>query len=358
MEQTSQREIHLADPTWSLGELMANFTQALAGTGPALTFSPVDCDRVGNRTALVITTTGSSGVPKQVELSATALISSARASNKFLDAKPGDRWSLLLPLNHVAGINVLIRALDLGTDVVDLRNAAGEYPRADFTAVVPTQIHKALHSDPKLLAHLQGAKAVLVGGAALTEKLHKEAQSVGINIVTTYGMTETSGGCFYNNIPLDGVNYSLSPEGQISISGPVLAHGFLNQEDLWDSLFADGWFKTSDAGEVRDGKLFVNGRIDDVIISGGSNISLNQIDEILAKEFPGISCASFARPDERWGQALHIAYVGDADLEYLSTRLVEVLGERAKPKGFVKLTVLPLIGIGKIDRAALSKMEM
>jgi O-succinylbenzoic acid--CoA ligase len=308
----------------------------------------------------VISTTGSSGASKEVGLSASALLSSARASNKALGAEFGNSWSLLLPLTHVAGVNVLVRALELGTEPIDLRNHQGTYPRADFTAIVPTQLFKALNGDNDLLAHLVEAKAVLVGGAALTTELHLQAEKAGINVVVTYGMTETSGGCVYNGLPLDGVEISITPEKRIAIKGSVVAHTYLGAEALWETEFIGGWFHSSDHGRFENGKLIVEGRSDDVIISGGENISLSAIERSLHAHFPHKSFAAFSIKDSQWGEALHVAIAGDGfpTEEDVSQYLAEQFGDFSKPKGFLHLPELPVMGIGKVDRKKLTELYM
>jgi O-succinylbenzoic acid--CoA ligase len=265
-----------------------------------------------------------------------------------------------LPLTHIAGINVLVRALELGTEPIDLRKHQGEYPRADFTAVVPTQLFKALNGDSELLAHLVGAKAVLVGGAALTTDLHLQAEKAGINVVVTYGMTETSGGCVYNGVPLEGVEVSITPENRIAIKGPVLAHTYLGAEALWETQYIDGWFHSSDIGRFENEKLIVEGRSDDVIISGGENISLSAIETSLHTHFPHKTFAAFAVKDSKWGDALHVAIAGDGfpSEEEVAAYLGEQFGEFSKPKGFLHLPELPLIGIGKVDRKKLTELLM
>jgi len=135
MEQNAQRELREVSPEWTLGELMARIAKALVSDGPALAFSSTSFTNVPPRISIVVKTTGSSGVAKEVGLSSGALLSSAKASHKFLGAEFGNTWSLLLPLTHIAGINVLIRSLELGTEPIDLRNHEGEYPQADFTAI-------------------------------------------------------------------------------------------------------------------------------------------------------------------------------------------------------------------------------
>jgi O-succinylbenzoic acid--CoA ligase len=349
MEQTSQRELRTVDPTWNLSELMARIAKALVSDGPALSLIQSSMETVPARTALVVTTTGSSGVAKEIQLSAGALLASAKASNKFLNADFGSTWSLLLPLNHIAGINVLIRSLELGTTPTNLIGYEGKYPKVDFTSVVPTQLYRALHGDTNLLEHLQGARAVLVGGAALTSALRSEAEAAGINVIETYGSTETSGGCIYDGVPLEGVEIAIGEAGRIALKGKNIAYQLVN---------GDGWYYTSDAGEIVDGKLIVRGRIDDVVITGGENISLTAIERVVGQTLPQIQAAAFAVADPEWGQAIHLAVVGaDSTIEaQIQSALESEIGSAGKIKGFHYLSELPLIGIGKVDRAALGRL--
>jgi len=328
---------------------MARIAKALVSDGPALSLSPTSTAAVSARSALLVSTTGSSGSSKEIELSAAALLSSARASNKFLGAEFGNTWSLLLPLNHIAGINVVIRSLELGTTPTNLLGYEGKFPKADYTAIVPTQLFRALNGDENLLNHLIAARAVLVGGAALTKELRSKAESAGITIVETYGSTETSGGCIYNGTPLDGVEVEIGDDNRIAIRGKVLAQNLANE---------DGWYFTSDAGHFEDGKVVIDGRIDDIVITGGENISLTAIDRVLAQSYPDIQSASFAVADPEWGQAIHIALVGgDPSLESaIQELLAGELGAAAKGKGFHYVAELPLIGIGKVDKRALARL--
>jgi len=360
MEQNAQRELRTADPEWTVSESMARIDKALVSDGPALGFGHSSHTQVPARVSVVVATTGSSGSSKEVGLSASALLSSARASNKAIGAEFGNSWSLLLPLTHIAGINVLVRALELGTEPIDLRNHHGDYPRVDFTAIVPTQLFNALHGDEPLLKHLVETKAVLVGGAALTPELHLQAEKAGINVVVTYGMTETSGGCVYNGVPLDGVEISITPEKRIAIKGTVLAHTYLGAEALWAINYKDGWFYTSDIGRIENEKLIVEGRSDDVIISGGENISLSAIESSLHAHFPHKAFAAFSMKDSKWGDALHLAIAGDGfpTEEEVAQYLGEQFGDFSKPKGFLHLPELPLMGIGKVDRKKLTELYM
>jgi O-succinylbenzoic acid--CoA ligase len=235
--------------------------------------------------------------------------------------------------------------MELGTTPIDLRNIDGEYPKADYTAIVPTQLFRALNDDQRLLQHLKTAKAVLVGGAALSSSLRQQAEAVGIKIVTTYGMTETCGGCVYDGTTLEGVEVEIR-EGKICIKGPVLASSI---------TLNDGWFETNDVGEYDKNRLVVIGRSDDVIISGGENLSLNAVENSLSLAFPEAQFAAFSIEDPQWGQALQIAVVGSIGDREISTHLQNDLGEFAKPKGVHRMSSLPLLGIGKIDRKSLAK---
>ena len=313
MDTSSHREVRSLEPTHALAEYVSALDKALTTVGPALGCGPIHSTSVRSDISILVASSGSTGTPKEIALTASALLASAAASNKYLKAAKGDTWSLLLPLTHIAGINVLMRAKQLGTEPLDLRNHVGEYPHADFTAIVPTQLFNALTENPALLKHLQGAKAVLVGGASLSEELRAQGVAAGINIITTYGMSETCGGCVYDGVALDGVAFEITNDGRIKISGPILA----------DVKKENGWFVTQDLGKIMDGKLQVIGRSDDVIISGGENISLSAIEAAINKEYPDLLVAAFATPDSKWGQALHIA-VQSQD-ENIKSELSEVL---------------------------------
>lgn len=345
MDNSSQRKIHQVSPVCEVPQLAGEITAALAGNGPTLGFGEISVQTAHRQAAVVIGTSGSSGIAQEISLSSHALLSSARASNAYLGAKPGDTWSLLLPLTHIAAVNVFVRALELGTLPIDLRNFEGDLPRVNFTAIVPTQLFRALNGEDRLLKHLQGADTVIVGGANLAQGLHDQATAAGIKVVTTYGMSETSGGCVYNGESLNGVEVAIK-EGVIHIRGPVLAS---NLE------LHDGWFKTNDLGELIDNKLTVLGRADDVIITGGENLSLNFVESILIQNFPGIEFAAFAVSDPQWGQMLHLAVVGDIESDAINSVLTSKIGSFAKPKSIHPMNSLPLLGIGKVDRKRLAR---
>lgn len=300
--------------SWSITQAMENLSLALK-----------------NGIDIAIKTSGSSGAPKEIFLPASALIFSARNSNNFLGAKPGDRWSLLLSPIHTAGINVLVRSMELGTTPVTIEQSA------DYTAIVPTQLFRALNGDSQLFAHLKHCKAVLVGGAAADINLLAEARARGINCITTYGMTETAGGCVYDGLPLPGVEIKIGET--IQIKGPMLAR----------VPTVDGFFITNDLGHFDSGKLVVTGRVDDVIISGGKNISLSKIEEFLGPEF-----GAFGIADAEWGTTLNLATTSQVSDEEIQAKLSDQFGVRARH--LLRISEIPKTALHKVDRIALGKL--
>jgi len=345
MDTSSQRKILRVSPACEISQLAGEITAALVGDGPTLGFGDISSEYAPSYAAVAIGTSGTTGTSKEVLLTSTALISSARASNKFIGAKSGETWSLLLPLTHIAAVNVIVRSMELGTTPIDLRDADDEYPNADYTAIVPTQLFRALNGDQRLLNHLKSAKAVLVGGAPLSQSLRNQAELAGIKVITTYGMTETCGGCVYDGTALDGIEIEIR-NGKICIKGPVLASSISLNES---------WFETNDLGEYNNNYLVVIGRADDVIISGGENLSLNAVENSLSLAYPDVQFAAFAVEDPQWGQSLQLAVVGTINEDQIAAHLEKDLGIFAKPKGVHHMTSLPLLGIGKIDRKSLAK---
>ena len=345
MGEKELRDLIPIQAEWSIPQLQENLAVALEGSGAALSTTQTQTKQVANEVALVVNTSGSTGDSKSVVLSSAALIASANASHKYLGATPGDSWSLLLPTTHIAGLNVIVRATALGSRVIDNRNTEN-YVDADFVSIVPTQLYKALTSDSKLLEHLTAAEAVLVGGAPLSDKLKKEAASKHVKIITTYGMTEMSGGCVYNQKPLEGVDVKISDAGLIQLSGPMIASGYLLANGELEKFADSDWFDTTDLGEITNGMLKVLGRVDDVIISGGEKISLSGVEEIIRQILPKMDLITFAMADDLWGEKLCLASTSLIDLDDLRTSLNSIL----TPKEIFLFEEIPTTMLGKPDR--------
>ena len=345
MGEKELRDLIPIQAEWSIPQLQENLAVALEGSGAALSTTQTQTKQVANEVALVVNTSGSTGDSKSVVLSSAALIASANASHKYLGATPGDSWSLLLPTTHIAGLNVIVRATALGSRVIDNRNTEN-YVDADFVSIVPTQLYKALTSDSKLLEHLTAAEAVLVGGAPLSDKLKKEAANKHVKIITTYGMTEMSGGCVYNQKPLDGVDIKISDAGLIQLSGPMIASGYLLTNGQLEKFADSDSFDTTDLGEITNGMLKVLGRVDDVIISGGEKISLSAVEEIIKQILPKMDLIIFAMADDLWGEKLCLASTSLIDIEDLRTNLDSIL----TPKEIFLFDEIPTTMLGKPDR--------
>jgi o-succinylbenzoate---CoA ligase len=320
--------------------------------------APSPAPGVGAGTALVIATSGSTGQPKGTELSAAALVASARASLRRIGAGPGERWLCCLPTFHIAGIQVLVRSLLAGTDpvVVDrlepgVLGASG----CGHVAVVPTQLRRMVDAGDDLTS----AKTILLGGAAPPAGLVDAARAAGGRIVTTYGMSETSGGCVYDGMPLADVSVDIGPDGRIRIAGPVLFSGYRLRPDLTAEVRDGRWFITTDIGAIGPaGRLLVRGRADDVINTGGEKVVAAEVEAALGTCAGVREAAVVGRPDPEWGE-LVTAVVVPADpsapplLAEIRAHVRALMPAYAAPAALLLVPELPMLASGKPDRAAL-----
>jgi O-succinylbenzoic acid--CoA ligase len=325
---------------------------------------------VAEDTAVVVGTSGSTGAPKGVELSAAALLHSARASLARIGARPGERWLCCLPGTYIAGLQVLVRSLVSGTDPVLADRADAQTVAASGCAhvsLVPTQLRRLLDVDISLsqdLSHsLAGFRSVLLGGAAAPASLLETARAAGVPVVTTYGMTETCGGCVYDGVPLDGVQVRIGDDESIWIGGPVLFSGYRlggaggigpPGKDS-PRLPGDGWLRTSDLGRLDSaGRLVVRGRADDVINTGGHKVVPGEVAAVLLT-YPGVrDAAVLSEPDPEWGERV-VAVVVLADpadpptLELLRLHVQERLPRYAAPSRVAVVEAVPMLSSGKHD---------
>jgi o-succinylbenzoate---CoA ligase len=321
---------------------------------------------------LVVATSGSTGRGRGVLLPASALRASATATLDRLGG-PGT-WLLALPVSAIAGLQVLVRSVLGGTTPVvltpgeDLAAALGRMPAGRrYTALVPTQLRRYLDAEA---AALRAFDAVLVGGAATDPGLLARARAAGVAVVTTYGMTETAGGCVYDGVPLEGVRVrvdgggtagpgggavSAGPGGgAVVLAGPVLALGY-RRDPEGSAAFAGGEFRTSDAGTIGpDGRLTVTGRLDDVVVTGGVNVTPQAVEGVL-REHPAVADAVvFGRPDDEWGQRVVAAVVAAPgavpDLAALRPWVSGRLGAPAAPHELHLIASVPTLHTGKPDR--------
>jgi o-succinylbenzoate---CoA ligase len=320
---------------------------------------------VADGTAVIVGTSGSTGEPKGVELSAAALLHSARACLARLGAGPGERWLCCLPGAYIPAIGVLVRSLVSGTDPVLADRADAETVAASgcaYVSLVPTQLRRLLGQDIDMSTPLAGFRSVLLGGAAAAADLLDAARAARVRVVTTYGMTETCGGCVYDGVPLDGVRMEIrdaDPDGtgRVWLGGPVLFSGYLDGRRGPD----DGWFRTGDLGHIdASGRLVVHGRADDVINTGGFKVVPGEVEAAL-RTCPGVrDVAVVGQPDPEWGERV-IAMVVPADpadppkLDLLRLHVRRRLPRYAAPSRVVIVDAVPLLPSGKHDIAGIRR---
>jgi o-succinylbenzoate---CoA ligase len=286
--------------------------------------------------ALVVATSGTTGIPKGVVLTHEAVAASAVASSARLGVSTDDHWLACLPLSHVGGLSVVTRALHTGTALTVLAGFdadAVETSGATLVSLVATALHRIDSSR---------FRRILLGGA-------RPPSGLPPNVVTTYGMTETGSGVVYDGIPLDGVELRFVA-GEVHIRCPMLFRCYRDGT----SPLVDGWYATGDAGHLgTDGELMIEGRIDELIITGGENVWPQAVEAVLAAHPAVRDVAVAGRPDAEWGEAV-VAYVVADDeppsLDELRDHVKASLPAYNAPRVLVLVDEVPRTGLGKIVR--------
>ncbi|MCF2571053.1 AMP-binding protein [Brevibacterium sp. UCMA 11754] len=358
--------------------------------------APSQWTGAGRAPALVLFTSGSTGTAKAVALSAEALTTSARATERSLSG-PGD-WHLSLPINHIAGFQVELRARLAGREPIRTTSAtftAGSFSdeaqalfaqsgeRPTYTSLVPTQLHRILADDRATFAAAK-FDAILLGGSAISPALLERADARGLHIVRTYGMSETAGGCVYNGVPFDGVEITITESSTIDLRSRVVAdsyveitaEGYIGPVDSPGLTTDDDGTRTihtSDLGRLDEGVLTVLGRSDDIIVSGGTNVSPHALETGLLPTWQHYGIAEVLVtwvPDEEWGKLLVAlvridGQVPDAVADSMGSPRVfaRSLGEldhgmhgQLLPRLVFPVTAIPNRSIGKPDRQAAARL--
>lgn len=333
---------------------------------------------------IVVTTSGSStGKGRPVGLSPAAIMASARATHQRLGG-PG-QWLLTLPHHHIAGLQVCARSLLSGYSPIireDEEPLHVVISRMDpttrrYTSLVPTQLARVMGCGSSDLEALQKLDGILVGGSAIDPTLLADARLAGLTIHTTYGASETAGGCIYNGEPLEGVNVDIDEDGRILLGGPTLAWGYLDDgPDAFITTGTQRWFRTNDIGVLTPGpypKLTVLGRVDDVIITGGVNVHPIAVENAIRELNEVSDCVVVGIPSVEWGAEVVAVVVprnpqdftGD-DHQVQRENLLGAIRAHtrnhiepaAAPQALVITMRLPTRGPGKVDRRAAADLAL
>jgi O-succinylbenzoic acid--CoA ligase len=293
--------------------------------------------------ALVMATSGTTGRPRGVILTHAAVTASALATSRRLGVEADrHRWLACLPLSHIGGLSVVTRAVVTGAPLV-------VHPRFDAAAALEASGPEVLVSlVPAALARVDPARfgTVLLGGSAPPAVLAP-------NVVATYGLTESGSGVVYDGVPLEGVDVAVDADGQIRLRGPMLLRAY---RDGTVPIDAGGWLATGDAGSIGpDGRLAVNGRLSDLIVTGGENVWPAAVEAVLRRHPLVAEVAVAGRPDPEWGQRV-VAWVVPAphadppSLDELRAFVKAHLAAFAAPRELVLAGSLPRTSIGKVRR--------
>ncbi|MFM7685393.1 MAG: class I adenylate-forming enzyme family protein [Actinomycetota bacterium] len=298
--------------------------------------------------ALVMATSGSTGTPKGVVLTHDAVLASALASSARLGTGSDDIWLACLPLAHVGGLAVVTRALHTGARLV---------------------VHDGFRADEVELAARRGATAVSLVTTALARIdpfLFRVIVLGGSrppaerppHVHATYGMTETGSGVVYDGAPLDGVEVRIATDGEVLLRCPMQLRTY---RDGTTPVDADGWLHTGDLGHLlADGRLHVEGRRGDLVITGGENVWPEAVEAAIATVEGVAEVAVGGVPDAEWGQRV-VAWVVPArpdeppTLDAVRHAVRERMPAFCAPKELVLVGALPRTALGKVQRHLLPR---
>lgn len=326
----------------------------------------------GDEVQLIIATSGTTGEPKGVMLSAANLVASAAASQQRLSLNPDDCWLACLPLFHIGGLSILLRCLAAGARVrleagfdaarVWQRIAAGG---VTHISLVPAMLDRLLLQSAGQ-APPMALRVVLVGGGPLSCALAQRAHAAGWPLCVSYGMSETASqfatDCSAQagtvagqvGLPLPGYEVAIGVTGRIRVRGPAVMRGYANAARAAGEGLDMDWFETGDLGSLDEqGRLTVIGRADDLLVSGGKNIHPAEVEERLL-QCPGVNAVGVSgRDDPVWGTTLVALFTGTLSEPELEQWARQQLPGHLRPRLFKRVNTLPLNRMGKLSRPAL-----
>ncbi len=324
---------------WDAGDAAFPVDQRLVPAAKGEMFHAMGVgDEVEPGDALVVATSGSSGTPKGVVLTHDAIASSALATSRRLGVTTQDHWLACLPLSHVGGLSVVTRALHTGTGLTVLPEFDADAVDASDATMVSLVATALRRIEPTRF------RWIVLGGSRPPDDRPS-------NSVTTYGMTETGSGVVYDGVPLDGVEVRLDEDQQIWLRGPMLLRTYRDGRRPFD---ADGWLPTGDVGRwLDDGRLHVEGRRDDMIISGGENVWPETVEAVLAGHPAVREVMVRGIDDAEWGQIVEAVVVPAGDppsLDDLRAHVKSTHPAFMAPKSLVIVDALPRTALGKVVR--------
>lgn len=319
----------------------------------------------------LIQTSGSSGAPKVAVHTLAAHVEAARSAIGFFGLGDEDRWLLSLPLHHVGGLNIVMRGLISGAEIA-VPSARMALPEA-LARLQPTHVSLVATQLRRLLQHgeadgLRRCRAVLLGGGPIPASLRARALEAGVRLVVSYGTTETTGMVAASDDPaivgarnaagpaLVGRRVALGDDGEILVAGDGLFDGYLEDGHVVWPVGEDGFYATGDVGRLAgDGVLYVDGRKDRMIVSGGENIHPEEIEGALSA-VPGVMLAVVVGVDDPEFGARPVAFVeGAVTRAGLEASLRERLPGFKVPDAFYAMPADANAGM-KPDVAALERL--
>jgi o-succinylbenzoate---CoA ligase len=310
--------------------------------------------------AIVMSTSGTAGEPKLVELHRVAVVVAVSRSAQRLGSAPDSPWICPLTPAHIGGLLVLLRAAILGAPVTiherfDPERLVGDARGDAFASVVPGMVRRLVGENLGL-----DGLTLLVGGDAIDGETAGAARARGARLVTTYGLTETCGGFTYDGVPLDGMNIRLDADNAIEVSGSTVMENYrLDPAATGAAFTTDGWLRTGDVGAIDDeGRLSIHGRADHLIGTGAEKVWPEEVERVLAGHPKVADVAVAGRPDPEWGSRVSAFVVprmidDPPSLDELRVYGAEHLARFKLPRELSLVTEVPRTRTGKVRRHAL-----